>query len=551
MIEDFENTNKAKFMSDLQEFIDESVYEDFYRQDNKAVFISTIHKSKGREFDTVYLMLRGKLRDDYEEKRKIYVGLTRAKNKLHIHCNNDVFDNINIDNIERYYDENTYDKPEKISIQLSYKDVVLNYFKDKTAEIFSLLSGSELIVEKEFLAVKMGGQIIRLAKFSKSCKEKLDNYAQKGYKPYKSLVINLREGALYKISTTADKIDDLRFIKGAYLAKGDALLLENADKFYNINIYSADEIDGISNCYPFTTYNNESPEKMYTLYRWLQKSQPSFFVNDRMYTEKDNATSMTANIDLNGDGMKDIVSIKAIEQKENVFNDKPFFSSLKWKIPINDKEFDLMSFDKLKNFEDGEKYIRIYIQDFDKSDKYKEIFIDIAGNEHNIFTEVFRYDNGELTHIGSMERKQAISFSNNTKDGICLMPNINYGLGFNYVYDRIYSIKDGKVVEEVQDVKKIHYSDSEMIGTLKADINLYENNNSDKKSDVLKKGEVIWLQETDDKSWIKVKSIETGKSGYLLVTINEENGSINFKDQEDLKLESFEEAIDGIYDGEG
>jgi len=188
MIEDFENTNKAKFISDLQEFIDESVFEDFYRQDNKAIFISTIHKSKGREFDTVYLIIRGKVRDEDEEKRKIYVALTRAKNNLHIHCNNEIFDSIKIEDIDRYYDENSYDKPKEISIQLSYKDVVLSYFKDKSAEIFSLLSGSELMVEKEYLTVKMGGSIIKLAKFSKSCKEKLEDYYKKGYRPYKAVI---------------------------------------------------------------------------------------------------------------------------------------------------------------------------------------------------------------------------------------------------------------------------------------------------------------------------------------------------------------------------
>ena len=378
------------------------------------------------------------------------------------------------------------------------------------------------------------------------------NGIEQGFKPYKSLVINFREGALYKISTTADKIEDLKFVKAAYLAKGDAILLENADKYYKVDIYSADEIDGVSNCYPFTTYNDESPEKMYSIYRWTKRSQPSVFANDRMYTEKDGATRMTANVDLNGDDMKDIISIKALERKENLFGiDNSFFSLAKWKILINDKEFDLMSFDKLKNFDDGEKNISIYINDIDKSDKYKEIFIDIAGNEHNIFTEVFRYDNGELTHIGTMEREQSISLSNNTKNGICLMPNINYGLGFSYGYDKIYSIKDSKVVEDSQESKKIYMEDSAVFGTLKVDINLYEKNNSDKKSDVLKKGEVIWLQETDDKSWIKVQSIETGKSGYLLLSRNSDDGSIKFKDQEDLKLESFEEAIDGIYDGEG
>ena len=261
---------------------------------------------------------------------------------------------------------------------------------------------------------------------------------------------------------------------------------------------------------------------------------------------------MTANVDLNGDDMKDIISIKALERKENLFGiDDRFFSLAKWKILINDKEFDLMSFDKLKNFDDGEKNISIYINDIDKSDKYKEIFIDIAGNEHNIFTEVFRYDDGELTNIGTMEREQSISLSNNTKNGICLMPNRNYGLGFSYGYDKIYSIKDSKVVEDSQESKRIYLMDSAILGTLKVDLNLYENNKSDKKSDVLKKGEVIWLQETDDKSWIKVQSIETGKSGYLLLSRSSDDGSIKFKDQEDLKLESFEEAIDGIYDGEG
>ena len=188
MIEDFENTNKAKFISDFEDFISESVYEDFYRHDNRAVFISTIHKSKGREFDTVYLLLSGRVRDDDEEKRKIYVGLTRAKSNLHIHCNSDIFDDIKVDYIERHYDNKYYDNPKEISIQLSYKDVFLDYFKDKSNDIFSLISGSELIVEKEYLGVKRGGKTTRAARFSKSCKEKLVNYYQKGYRPYKAIV---------------------------------------------------------------------------------------------------------------------------------------------------------------------------------------------------------------------------------------------------------------------------------------------------------------------------------------------------------------------------
>ena len=53
---------------------------------------------------------------------------------------------------------------------------------------------------------------------------------EQGSKSYKSLVINLREGALYKFMTTGQKIEDLKFMDGTYLAKGDVTLLENADK---------------------------------------------------------------------------------------------------------------------------------------------------------------------------------------------------------------------------------------------------------------------------------------------------------------------------------
>lgn len=51
--EDFELTHKTYYYSDLLEYIFESDIEDFIAADDKSVFISTIHKAKGREFDTV------------------------------------------------------------------------------------------------------------------------------------------------------------------------------------------------------------------------------------------------------------------------------------------------------------------------------------------------------------------------------------------------------------------------------------------------------------------------------------------------------------------
>ncbi len=67
-------------------------FEDFYDDNGQeTIYVSTIHKSKGREFDSVYMMLKNAYANTDEERRKLYVGMTRAKSKLHIHTNKDFF----------------------------------------------------------------------------------------------------------------------------------------------------------------------------------------------------------------------------------------------------------------------------------------------------------------------------------------------------------------------------------------------------------------------------------------------------------------------------
>ena len=80
LIADFEQVNSyGKYRSDLEEFIRGSRYEDFYSDDRETVFISTIHKAKGREFDSIYLLLDHVPLQSDADRRKLYVGLTRAK----------------------------------------------------------------------------------------------------------------------------------------------------------------------------------------------------------------------------------------------------------------------------------------------------------------------------------------------------------------------------------------------------------------------------------------------------------------------------------------
>lgn len=183
MLTEFESVNQKKFRTDLNEFINESKYEDFYSEENEAVYVSTIHKSKGREFDSVYLLLKNKTATREEEKRMIYVALTRAKDSLYIHCNTDVFNKYSINGVIHTYDETEYEMPTEILLQLSYKDVVLDYFKSKKEIMLKLRSGSSLGINDYYLTAYINGRTVQVAKFSNAFTQKLAEYKNKGYKP--------------------------------------------------------------------------------------------------------------------------------------------------------------------------------------------------------------------------------------------------------------------------------------------------------------------------------------------------------------------------------
>lgn len=183
LIRDFEETNPTKYRTDLEEFIRESNYEDFYPDDHEIVFISTIHKAKGREFDTVYMMLDGNTAATDEEKRKLYVGMTRAKNALYIHCNTELFSAIAIPEIEYIEDQNCYEEPTELTLQLTHRDVVLDFFKGKKELLLKLRSGMALSLIDCYLLAKLNGKTVRIAKLSKACKDRIESLLSKGYCP--------------------------------------------------------------------------------------------------------------------------------------------------------------------------------------------------------------------------------------------------------------------------------------------------------------------------------------------------------------------------------
>ena len=157
---DFEITHKTYYRSDLREFIFESDIEDFIVSDDKSVFVSTIHKAKGREFDNVYLLSSIPDVRDVEDMRAYYVGLTRAKRNLYLVTNPPIDYSL-------------------ISIALNMHDVVLNFFNGRKEIVLRLRSGDSLQYNEGFL---LNGQGINVAALSASGKEKLKAWINKGYK---------------------------------------------------------------------------------------------------------------------------------------------------------------------------------------------------------------------------------------------------------------------------------------------------------------------------------------------------------------------------------
>jgi ATP-dependent DNA helicase RecQ len=185
LIKDFEETNKkTKYKSDFKQYIRESKLEDFISGSEGSILVSTIHQTKGREFDNVFLAFSGFPTMDDETRRAVYVAVTRAKQNLYIFCNCSCFDRIDARGIERVSDNTDYPPPSLICLQLSHKDVALSYFIARRRDIDTLMSGQELSLGEDgcFSGDK------QILKFSAKFRAQIGELKEKGYDPVKAYV---------------------------------------------------------------------------------------------------------------------------------------------------------------------------------------------------------------------------------------------------------------------------------------------------------------------------------------------------------------------------
>ena len=221
MLGEFEAASGKRYKTDLEQFIRESKLEEFQRFNCDEIIVSTIHKAKGREFDSVYLVLNDFYCDSDEKKRLLYVGMTRAKKELYIYYNNSCFDGISAKCVERRFDAQMYPPPDILSVQLSHKDVNLGFFKYRTNTIAKLYSGCKLIVNDNGLSVETSAGLKEVLRFSKSFLGRIDELRRKGYDPDNAIIrfiVNWRDKE--KGSEHDVILPDINFIRRIDMQKG-------------------------------------------------------------------------------------------------------------------------------------------------------------------------------------------------------------------------------------------------------------------------------------------------------------------------------------------
>lgn len=201
LIKDFEAVHpKRKYKSDLEVFIRESKFEDFVNSQGEAIFVSTIHKAKGKEFDHVFMMLDHFMANANEAKRQLYVGMTRAKRSLSIHVNTTILDAFSAENMLKLVKDEVHEPPQMLVMQLGFTDVWLDYFEGRRSLVKQLMAGQKLTLQGEEGLAHQGQTIL---KFSKQFKEKVTAQKEGGYH-LKSAKVNLmvywqKEGASQEV----------------------------------------------------------------------------------------------------------------------------------------------------------------------------------------------------------------------------------------------------------------------------------------------------------------------------------------------------------------
>ncbi len=184
ILESFEAANLKKFKSTWLSFLKEIKIEDFYHPEKDRILVSTMHKSKGKEFDNVFILLNNYPLNKEEQKRVLYVAMTRAKENLSIHTNNINFPMQGIANLTYLENKEDYPSPDTLIVESRMEDVWLGYFKSPNIinNLKNLTSGSALFEADFDNSILLDQQKNQVLKFSKKFHGEMTKRKNNGYK---------------------------------------------------------------------------------------------------------------------------------------------------------------------------------------------------------------------------------------------------------------------------------------------------------------------------------------------------------------------------------
>ncbi len=181
VVDKFLYESQAYYASTWLAYLDEIKIEEF-EEYNKDIVLSTIHKSKGMEFDKVILLVKENPKKDIE-KRIYYVGMTRAKNELTIlRHGSDKFEKKEY--AHYIFDSNTYLNNHKIqTFMMGLNEIYLGYNYQKYYDELKLVAGTQVTIGEDNygkLCIKYQNKVISI--FSQAFNQKISHFLNNGYK---------------------------------------------------------------------------------------------------------------------------------------------------------------------------------------------------------------------------------------------------------------------------------------------------------------------------------------------------------------------------------
>jgi len=150
LLELFRSSSAELFLHEWKNWLQEIRWEDLYDSvEQGVILVSTMHKAKGKEFDSVWLYLDHFRAESEASQRVLYVAMTRARNTLMIHTRHPWFKALAADPALGMKQEEIapgFPRPKELKVQLGLKDIYLGALKSQQRKLQQTVAGIPLQV---------------------------------------------------------------------------------------------------------------------------------------------------------------------------------------------------------------------------------------------------------------------------------------------------------------------------------------------------------------------------------------------------------------------